>query len=623
MGFVFSLASPVAFGKTLFTCTLYIHTTCSDTLREESFMFDLTNVTIKRKLVLIAAICITALLLNASLSLNKHRQTMLDDRYTKTRHVVETATSTVEYFHGLYESGELSEEEAKLKAMSAIKSMRYEKNDYFWINDMGPVMVMHPFKSELDGQDLSGFKDPNGKHLFVEMVNTVRKQGAGFVDYLWPKPGFNDPVPKISYVKGFAPWGWVIGSGIYLDDVGASFKDELFSFLWISVIMLALVGIMVWRVSRSITMPLRSALDAAQKLAGGDVRIEFVKHGRDETGQLLEAMETMVASQRAVVNLSKEMANGNLNVSIAKRSEADEQMESLGRMTAKLRSVVEETKSSVEQVISGSQALSASSEQLSQGASEQASSVEETAATIEEMTANIRQNSENALATEKIANQASENARQGGEAVTRTVTAMNEIASKIMIIEEIARQTNLLALNAAIEAARAGEQGKGFAVVASEVRKLAERSQLAAGEINELSSDSIEIAEQAGTLFENIVPDIQKTAELVQEIAAASREQDSGASQMSHAIQQLDTIIQQNASSAEEMASTAEELNSQSRHLEEMIAFFQTGQVNSHVSRPDLSPVKPARPKPAPKPAQPVIPSASAKAPSDTDFETF
>jgi len=588
-------------------------------------MFDLTNLTIKRKLILIAALCFSALLINATLSLNNHRQTMLEDRYTKTRHVVETATATVEFFHGLYQKGELSEEIAQQRAIDALRALRYGENDYFWINDMGPVMVMHPFKPELDGKDLSGSKDPNGKHLFVEFVNVVRKQGAGFVDYLWPKPGFNEPVPKISYVKGFKPWGWVIGSGIYLDDVAAAFRTQIFSFLSISLALLAVLGILIWRVSRSITMPINSALGAAQKLAVGDTAIDFGKRGNDETGKLLNAMEAMVASQRSVVNLSKEMANGNLNVSVAKRSEADDQMDSLARMTSKLRAVVEETQVSVENVISGSQALSASSEQLSQGASEQASAVEETAATIEEMTANIRQNSENALATEKIANQASDNARQGGAAVLRTVSAMNEIASKIMIIEEIARQTNLLALNAAIEAARAGEQGKGFAVVASEVRKLAERSQLAAGEINDLSSGSIEIAEEAGKLFESIVPDIQKTAELVQEIAAASREQDAGAAQMSHAIQQLDSVIQQNASSAEEMASTAEELNSQSRHLEEMIAFFQTGQVRTHTQQPipaplrQVSSVAPA----SSKPSQPELPVSSGASPSDSDFETF
>lgn len=254
-------------------------------------MFDLSNITIKRKLVLIAALCFTALIVNAALSLNKHRQTMLEDRYTKTRHVVETATTTVQFFYDLHQKGELSEQEAKLLAIAALKGLRYGENDYFWINDMGPVMVMHPFKPELDGKDLSNSQDPNGKRLFVEFVKTVRREGAGFVDYLWPKPGFSDPVPKISYVKGFSPWGWVIGSGIYLDDVAAAFRTEVYGFLGISVALLAILGVLIWRVSRSITMPLREALGAAEKLAIGDTNIVFARHGRDEAGKLLEAME--------------------------------------------------------------------------------------------------------------------------------------------------------------------------------------------------------------------------------------------------------------------------------------------------------------------------------------------
>jgi methyl-accepting chemotaxis protein len=190
------------------------------------------------------------------------------------------------------------------------------------------------------------------------------------------------------------------------------------------------------------------------------------------------------------------------------------------------------------------------------------------------MTAHIRQNADNAIETEKIATVAAMDAQGSGEAVTETVGAMKEIAEKITIIEEIARQTNLLALNAAIEAARAGEQGKGFAVVAAEVRKLAERSQKAAGEINDLSCNSVEVAEKAGNLLIALVPNIQKTAELVQEISAASREQDAGAEQISKSIQQLDSVIQQNASASEEMASTAEELSGQAEQLSEMISFF-------------------------------------------------
>jgi methyl-accepting chemotaxis protein len=211
---------------------------------------------------------------------------------------------------------------------------------------------------------------------------------------------------------------------------------------------------------------------------------------------------------------------------------------------------------------------------MSQGATEQAASTEEASSSIEEMNATIKQNADNALQTEKIAQKSAADAQESGKAVTDAVLAMKQIAQKINIIEEIARQTNLLALNAAIEAARAGEHGKGFAVVAAEVRKLAERSQTAAAEISDLSGSSMEVAERAGTMLAKLVPDIQKTAELVQEISASSKEQSSGADQINGAIQQLNQVVQQNAGAAEEMASTAEELASQADQLQNTISFF-------------------------------------------------
>ncbi len=247
---------------------------------------------------------------------------------------------------------------------------------------------------------------------------------------------------------------------------------------------------------------------------------------------------------------------------------------SLQRMVEQLKAVVCDVQTAAGNVASGSQQMSATSEEMSQGATEQAAAAEEASSSMEEMAANIRQNADNALQTEKIATQSAADAQAGGKAVAETVTAMKQIAEKISIIEEIARQTNLLALNAAIEAARAGEHGKGFAVVAAEVRKLAERSQHAAGEISELSGSSVEVAEKAGEMLARMVPDIQKTAELVQEIAAASKEQDTGAEQVNKAIQQLDQVIQQNASASEEMAGTAEELSSQAEQLQQAIGYF-------------------------------------------------
>ncbi|GAB6061069.1 methyl-accepting chemotaxis protein [Desulfonatronum parangueonense] len=279
------------------------------------------------------------------------------------------------------------------------------------------------------------------------------------------------------------------------------------------------------------------------------------------------------------VRFSEELSTGELDahLEVDQKDEIGILGKAMQEMQGKLRQIVGEVKSASENVASGSEELSASAEQMSQGATEQAAAVEEVSSSMEQMTANIRQNADNAAQTEKIALKAAQDAQEGGKAVSQTVTAMKQIAEKISIIEEIARQTNLLALNAAIEAARAGDAGKGFAVVAAEVRKLAERSGSAASEISELSASSVQVAEQAGEMLVKIVPDIQRTAELIQEINAASREQSIGVEQINKAIQQLDQVIQQNASAAEEMASTSEELSSQAEELQATMAFFKMG----------------------------------------------
>ncbi|MBW4056584.1 MAG: HAMP domain-containing protein [Proteobacteria bacterium] len=305
--------------------------------------------------------------------------------------------------------------------------------------------------------------------------------------------------------------------------------------LIIGSVALLLAIIIAFFLTRSIVTPLSTAVSVANSLAAGDLTVTVTVDSTDETGQLMEALRNMVE---------------------------------------KLRQVVGEVMSATTNVASGSQELSSTAQQMSQGATEQAASAEEISSSMEEMASSIRQNTDNAMQTEKISIKSSVDAKEGGKAVVETVAAMKEIATKISIIEEIARQTNLLALNAAIEAARAGEHGKGFAVVASEVRKLAERSQSAAGEISGLSTRSVAIAEQAGEMLTRMVPDIQRTAELVQEITASSKEQDTGAEQINKAIQQLDQVIQQNASASEEMASTSEELSSQAEQLSDAVAFF-------------------------------------------------
>ncbi len=327
--------------------------------------------------------------------------------------------------------------------------------------------------------------------------------------------------------------------GIAKDTVGILKSSSLTMIVGLVLALLIGISFAVF-LTRIITAPLIKGVEFAKRVANGDLTAELDLEQDDEIGQLAKALRNMIE---------------------------------------KLRSVIMDVQTAADNVSSGSMELSSSSQEMSQGATEQAASSEEASSSMEQMASNIEANADNAQQTEKIATKASKDAEESGRAVDETVAAMREIASKISIIEEIARQTDLLALNAAIEAARAGEHGKGFAVVAEGVRKLSERSQQTAAEINTLAGSSSEVAEKAGEMLKELVPDIRRTADLVQEISAASIEQRTGVEQVNKAMQQLDQVIQQNASAAEEMSSTSEELSSQAEQLLETVEFFNIGNV--------------------------------------------
>ena len=515
-------------------------------------MFQLTSYSVARRLLSLTVAAVLGIIFLAAVFLYSEHNLIMKERQKGVRQTVETVHSLIVHFHALSVNGSLTEAEAKKQAIATIQNLRYSKNEYFWINDMNNIMLMHPFKPELNTKDISNLKDPTGKLFFQEMVNTVKTKGSGFVYYMWPKPGSDTPVQKVSFVHGFAPWGWLLGSGVYVDTVEAVVAKRVTFFSIGSLALAGCLALLGWLIAGSILKQLGGepayAAAIARRLAEGDFSVDIIVRDPKQPS-LLTAIQTMRDHISAMVEQVRQGAN-----SVATASA---------------------------QIASGNNDLSGRTE-------EQAGALNQASSSMAQLGGTVQQNADNARQANQLAMSASTVATRGGQVVSEVVETMKgindssrKISDIISVIDGIAFQTNILALNAAVEAARAGEQGRGFAVVASEVRSLAGRSAEAAKEIKTLINASVSrveqgtaLVDQAGLTMTEVVNSIRLVTDIMGEISTASNEQSASVAHVSEGVSKMDRVTQENAALVEEMAAAANSLHGQAEDLVRVMSAF-------------------------------------------------
>jgi methyl-accepting chemotaxis protein len=535
-------------------------------------MISRVRMTVGRRIY--ALICLSFIgLLGATFLESRELASSLDQqKQIELRHLGDVALGIIKEEHAAVQKSGVSDADAQKRAMARIGALRYGNNDYFWINDLHPKMVMHPIKPEMNGNDLSSYKDPNGKLLFVDFADTVKKSGSGFVPYEWPKPGFDKPQPKLSYVVGFAPWNWVVGTGVYIDDLKAqTWASTQRSLIVAGVILLLMLVVSIF-VARSVTGPLQRMTVAMNDLASGNLAVEVPGVGRnDEVGEMAKAVEIFKSNAIARQTLEVEQREAETRATSGRKADMNKMADDFETAVGQ---IVEAVSSASSQLELSAGTLTSTAERAQElttavaAASEEASTnVQSVASATEEMASSVTEISRQVQESARMANDAVDQARVTNDRVSELSKAATRIGDVVELINTIAGQTNLLALNATIEAARAGEAGRGFAVVASEVKALAEQTAKATGEIGQQISGIQAATQESVNAIQAISGTIEKLSEISSTIAAAVEQQGAATQEISRNVQQASMGTQQVSSNIGDVQRGASETGSASSQV--------------------------------------------------------